>query len=225
MIRNFLLTICFSLFLTGSILSQPAESTEIIFPTLGNCYLCQLRIEAKLYLTEGVLSAKWDYETKVTTVEYDETITDPFQIMQAVADTGHDTEWYPAPDEMYALLIGTCCEYERTIDYTNVEIGYLSLMGLWVYPVGLPEVSGNLTVSVYPTIGSGVIEVNMKGSLPTQSAILTIYSISGKILYRDELSALSGNRVDLTSLANGQYLAVISSDTEILSKTKLIITH
>ena len=136
MIKNLLLTVCLSIFMASGILAQSPETEEIEFPALGNCYLCKVRIEAKLNLLDGVTSSNWDYNTKVTTVEYDESVTDPFEIMQAVADTGHDTEWYPAPEEMYALLIGTCCEYERTINYSTVQIGYLSLMGIWVFPCG-----------------------------------------------------------------------------------------
>lgn len=225
MIRNFLLTVCISLLFAGNTLAQPGETTEIIFPTLGNCYLCKLRIEGKLNLTPGVVSAEWDYNTKVTTVEYDESVTDPFQIMHSVADTGHDTEWYPAPDSMYALLIGTCCEYERTIDYTNVQIGYLSLMGLWVYPVGVNEVSEQVSVSIYPTVVSESISVDLKGLISGKSVVLTIYAMNGAKTCQQELSGDQGNRIDLSSLANGQYLAVVSSGKQVLSKTKLILTH
>ena len=180
MTRNLLLTICLSVIVASGIFAQPVESTQITFPTLGNCYLCKLRIEGKLNLTEGVLSSDWNYDTKVTTVEYDESITDAFQIMQAIADTGHDTEWYRAPDDLYALLIGTCCEYERTIDYTNVQIGYLSLMGIWMFPVGITEPVNPYMVSVYPSVGDGNVTLDFGGELPHQEAFLKIYSMNGK---------------------------------------------
>ena len=225
MIKNLLLTVCLSVFLTGSIFAQPAEAEEIIFPALGNCYLCKVRIEAKLNLTEGVLSSNWDYNTKITTVEYDETVTDPFEIMQAVADTGHDTEWYPAPDDMYALLIGSCCEYERTIDYTNVQIGYLSLMGIWVFPVGVAETEDPYHLSIYPSVGAGIVTLDFGNRLPLQEPILSLYSMSGRLVYQSKLALQSRSRLDLTSIANGQYLAVVTINNEILNKSKLIISQ
>lgn len=209
----------------GTLMAQSSYPMEIQFTTLGNCAICKTRIEAKLSLTEGVISADWDYSNDVTTVVFDDEVTDAFQIMQAIADTGHDTEWYRAPDSLYALLIGTCCEYERTIDYTNVQIGYLSLMGIWVYPVGVTETPDSREVSIYPSVGTGTLTVDPGEAAGNQESILMIYSITGRKVYHCELDLTSVNRIDLTFLVDGQYLAVISAGSEILSKAKLIITH
>ena len=109
----------------------------IYFPVLGNCYLCQLRIEEAVNNLDGIESVNWSYDTKITTVTYDDGVTDAYEMMHAISAVGHDTEWYPAPDSAYYTLVGTCCEYERTNDYTNVQIGYLSLMDLWVFRLEL----------------------------------------------------------------------------------------
>ncbi|MFH1297851.1 MAG: hypothetical protein ABIJ04_11380 [Bacteroidota bacterium] len=225
MIRTSLLTVCLTILLAEGIVAQPGESMQIIFPTLGNCYLCKLRIEAKLNLTEGVISDEWDYITKVTTVEYDETVTDAFQVMHAIADTGHDTEWYPAPDSMYALLIGTCCEYERTINYANVQIGYLSLMGIWVWPLGVQTVPASYHVSVFPSVGQGIITLDFGDRVPLQEAVLTLYSMNGRKVYQRRLPQQSRIVLDLTTLGGGQYLASVTLRDEILLKSKLIINH
>jgi|GEM_PF-547322 len=225
MMRNILLTIALVCFLAGGITAQPKLAAEIQFVTLGNCAICKIRIESKLALTGGVISADWDYNNDVTTVVYDDQVTDAFQIMQAIADTGHDTEWYRAPDSLYALLIGSCCEYERTINYSNVQIGYLSLMGIWVYPVGVSEIKKSCKVSIYPSIGSGVVTVDVKESRPDQDAVLAIYSISGRKVFQDKLAGRQGNTLDLTFLSNGKYVAVVTSGNEIVYKSNLIIIH
>jgi len=209
----------------GTLMAQSQSNTVIQFQTLGNCAICKIRIEAKLARTEGVVAADWDYNNDVTTIEYDESVTDAFQIMHAIADTGHDTEWYAAPDSMYALLIGSCCEYERTINYSNVQIGYLSLMGLWVFPVGVDESLDVGETRIYPTIGAGMMTVDLGNSLFAGDAILTVYSMDGRQAYRCTFSGKSRARVDLTSLSKGQYLAVISSGSEILSTSRLILTN
>lgn len=208
-----------------TLLAQSLNTSEIQFVTLGNCAICKIRIETKLSHTTGIVFAEWDYNTDVTTVQYNNEETDAFQIMHAIADTGHDTEWYPAPDSMYALLIGSCCEYERTIDYTNAQIGYLSLMGLWVYPVGVQEAGQPVSVSIYPSVGTGLVTVDVNDPLSFREAFLTVYSVNGRVAYRGRLFGKSGIRVDLTSLAKGQYLAVVSSGSEIFSTSKLILTH
>ncbi|MBE0647394.1 MAG: hypothetical protein IH596_06400 [Bacteroidales bacterium] len=226
MMKRTFYTITLAMFIgLGTLMAQSHSNMVIQFQTLGNCAICKIRIEAKLALTEGVIAADWDYNNDVTTVEYDEEVTDAFQIMHAVADTGHDTEWYAAPDSMYALLIGSCCEYERTINYSNVQIGYLSLMGLWVYPVGITEIREPVSVSLYPTIASDAISVELKGSMLDQNALLTIYSMKGTKMCEHNLAASEGNRIDVSSMANGQYLAVVSIGSEICSRTKIIITH
>ena len=133
-----------------------ADTTTVYFPTLGNCYLCKLRIEECVNKLEGIEEVTWDYNTDITTVTYEETITDPYIIMDAIALVGHDTEWFPAPDSSYQTLVGTCCEYERTMDYTNVQIGYLSLMDLWVFPVGIDDPEPLQELSINPSAGNGI---------------------------------------------------------------------
>lgn len=216
----FLLVVSSVLILPGS-----AASMEIIFPTLGNCYLCKLRIEAKLANTEGVITADWNYETKVITVVYDENVTDAFEIMHSIADTGHDTEWYPAPDSMYALLVGTCCEYPRTIDYTQVEIGYLSLMGIWVWPLIVDDSETRLRLSIFPSVTQGQITLDFTEIPPVPGAVLTLFSMNGRQVYRRLLPLQSRILLDLSSLSSGQYLTVVTHSDGIIMKSKLIINH
>ena len=109
-----------------------AKTQVYRFVTLGNCYSCTVRIEEATQNIAGLESAVYDSETDITTVKFDDEKITIHKIMQIIANCGHDTEWYRAPDLAYMLLIGTCCEYERTIDYSKAKIGYLSLMEMWL---------------------------------------------------------------------------------------------
>jgi copper chaperone CopZ len=214
----FLITI---LITTSSFTSPNRDEFTIEFITLGNCYTCKLRIEAALNKTEGVTASNWDWNNDVTTVTYDDLMTDAFLVMQAVADTGHDTEWFRAPEEAYTLLIGTCCEYDRTIDYTLTQVGYLSLMDLWMPHVDIEEIKNKDIVSVYPTIGNGVFSLNFHNSGVNKNIDIRIYSITGNLIWADKDAVYGDQKIDISSAPVGQYIVCTLSDGVIISRTKI----
>lgn len=209
-------------FMMVSAVKSMAEPMNVYFPTLGNCYLCKLRIEAAVNELQGIHDVVWDYETKITTVTYDDNTTDPFIIMDAIARVGHDTEWYPAPDSAYNALIGTCCEYERTMDYTNVQIGYLSMMDLWVFHVGLDEMKVDAGISVYPSVGSGTFNFQFSGLDDYRVYELSVFSMGGAMVFHREVNGATSWSIDLGMLQSGQYIAVVSDRGAALARTKLI---
>ena len=125
-----ILCLGFFLFLTAqaqaqddhSSLGQQAEvkKTEVksesgitdTFTVYGNCGMCERRVEGALKKLEGVQSADWDKDTKVMTVQYDDTVVSLDDIMKKVAEVGHDTDKFRAKDEVYNNLPG-CCQYDR----------------------------------------------------------------------------------------------------------------
>ncbi|MFH1160824.1 MAG: T9SS type A sorting domain-containing protein [bacterium] len=199
------------------------EPYTITFTTLGNCYICKTRIETKVNQVEGVISSEWDYVSKVTTVTYDNGVTDAFQVMHAIADTGHDTEWFRAPDSMYALLIGSCCEYPRTIDYTNVQIGYLSLMGIWVYPLGVQEDRHTTSFTVYPTAGNGLIHLRKPLDNKLVPVSISVYSMTGDLVWSDTRNVDVDATIDLTALSKGQYIVMTRNGNMVISKHQIFI--
>lgn len=213
------LFLAFLLFFAGK---QINNSMTVYFPTLGNCYWCKVRIEDAVNALDGIEEVDWNNSEMVTYVTYDEGITDPFIIMDAIAYVGHDTEWYPATDSAYNSLVGTCCEYERTIDYTNVQVGYLSLMGIWVTHVGLDENIVNAEISVYPAASSGVFNVSFNGLETSKKYDLSVYSLNGMKLYHAEIEATDKSTLDLSNLNNGQYIVVLRKDETVIAKTKII---
>ncbi len=203
-----------------SLLAQQREDFTIQFITLGNCYICKLRIEDKLSYVEGVSSSEYDPFEKITSVTYDDLITDAFIIMQAVADTGHDTEWFKAPDAAYELLVGTCCEYERTIDYTQVEVGYLSLMDLWMPHVSIEDALAETDIKVYPSMGNTYFNIQLPSVSEKGSARLDVYSMAGHLIKSKDIYS-AYDQIESNHMAAGNYLMVFSRNNNIISRIKI----
>jgi len=100
-----------ALFMMAAFTVFAGNKTEKI-KVLGNCGMCQTRIEKAAKGVEGVQTAEWNKETKMLEVSFDDAKTSADAIEKAVAKVGHDTPNYKADDEVYKNLPG-CCHYER----------------------------------------------------------------------------------------------------------------
>jgi len=194
----------------------------IYFPVLGNCYLCKLRIEEAVNKLDGIDSVDWSYDTKITTVTYDDGVTDAYMMMHAISAVGHDTEWFPAPDSAYNTLVGTCCEYERTNDYTNVQVGYLSLMDLWVFPVGIEEPYEDVAVKIFPTAGTGIYNYEIDISNPMSEPEISVFSMSGLRVHTQRISDSKSGKIDLQFLSKGHYILILTDAGTLVNRSKLI---
>ncbi len=221
--KPLLLILLTVLFTTTSFTSVDRDDLTIEFITLGNCYTCKLRIEDKLSMLDGVKASEYDAFNKLTTVTYDDLITDAFLIMQAVADTGHDTEWFEAPQEAYNLLIGTCCEYDRTIDYTNVQIGYLSLMDLWMPHVSVGEIKEeDENIAIFPTVSSGQYSIKIDELSTLVNPEIRIYSMNGSLVWANSVTIGVEAKINISFAPNGHYILCTLDKGEIISKSKII---
>lgn len=79
----------------------------------GNCESCKARIE-KAAKDAGADSASWDAETQTVSLHFDSSKTSSDQILQKIADVGHDNEKYKAADHVYKNL-PSCCLYDRDL--------------------------------------------------------------------------------------------------------------
>jgi Cu(I)/Ag(I) efflux system membrane fusion protein len=93
-----------------SMMNQPAASdgftsnenlTKTEFKVSGNCDMCKERIETTAKAVAGVTSAEWNVDNKLLQVKFDASKTNSDGIQKAIAQAGHDTEKYIAPDEVY----------------------------------------------------------------------------------------------------------------------------
>jgi len=78
----------------------------------GNCEQCRDRIELAAGSVNGVKSAKWSADDRILHLEIDESLTNSDVIQLAIAQSGHDTEKFKAPDEVYKKL-PECCLYRK----------------------------------------------------------------------------------------------------------------
>lgn len=189
------------------------------FITLGNCSICKTRIENAANQVPGVSSVSWSIPDDATTVTYYTDSTDLYIIMHAIANVGHDTEWFPAPDSAYNLLIGTCCEYARTIDYSNVQIGYLSLMGIWVFPLELQEVSPGASFTVFPNPVTDFISLRLDQNKDVPCTAI-LYSLTGTIISSTRFT--ESTIMDLNNLIPGEYIITVVSSGIFIGRKKII---
>jgi periplasmic mercuric ion binding protein len=82
------------------------------FKVNGNCSMCKDRIETAAISVAGVVSANWDYKTKIIEISLDESKTNVHEVHKVIAKAGHDTEMHKAVDADYNRL-HTCCKYDR----------------------------------------------------------------------------------------------------------------
>lgn len=88
------------------------QATKAEFKAYGACGMCETRIENSAKSLDGVLSADWNRESKMLTIEYDADKVALEDVHHKIAEAGHDTEKVRANDEVYQKL-PACCHYER----------------------------------------------------------------------------------------------------------------
>ncbi len=88
-----------------------AQSKTETIKVSGNCDMCEKTIETAAKKA-GATTAKWDEDTKVLTVSYDESKTSNDAIQKKVASVGYDTEKYAGDEKAYKKL-HKCCQYEN----------------------------------------------------------------------------------------------------------------
>lgn len=82
------------------------------FKANGLCEMCKARIQKTAKAVPGVMTAAWNQKTKTCSVVFDGKKTTLAKIEKAVANAGHDTDLYKAPDAAYKKLPG-CCKYRK----------------------------------------------------------------------------------------------------------------
>jgi mercuric ion binding protein len=117
-----LFVICFIVFITScknqnsdkNDQNKAIDNTGVVtstFKVWGNCEMCQETIESSVN-AEGVFKAKWDKDTKIMAISYDDKKITLDQIQKKVAAAGYDNEKYKGDDSAYKAL-PECCQYER----------------------------------------------------------------------------------------------------------------
>jgi copper chaperone CopZ len=91
----------------GQIKNAKTETVKIY----GNCGMCETKIENAGNIKK-VAKVDWDQDSKMATLTYDTTKTNPDEILKRIALAGYDSDKFLAPDDVYDNLHG-CCQYDR----------------------------------------------------------------------------------------------------------------
>ena len=76
--------------------------------TSAQCEMCKERIEEALSFEQGIKSAELDLGTKIVTVYYKSSKTDPEKIRKAILKTGYDADDLEADRKAYKKLPACC---------------------------------------------------------------------------------------------------------------------
>ncbi len=87
---------------------------EVKIKTSAICEMCKARIERNLGFEKGVKESDLNIETKVVTIRYDATKTDPAKLKAVIVQTGYDADDLPADTKGYAKL-PSCCRKTSTM--------------------------------------------------------------------------------------------------------------
>ena len=95
-----------------SVNGQNQKNKKSNFEVIGNCEICKKRIEKAALSLKGVKMATWDIPSNILSVTYNSNKILLDQIQSTIANVGHDTPLFRAPDDVYNEL-PMCCIYER----------------------------------------------------------------------------------------------------------------
>lgn len=86
------------------------KNKQVNFEVKGNCGMCKERIEKAAIKIKGVKFATWNVDTKEFEAIIDERKCSINDIKKRIAEVGHDSEGFTAPQEVYDNL-PECCKY------------------------------------------------------------------------------------------------------------------
>lgn len=85
-----------------------AQSDTIKIQTTAQCGDCKAAIEKQLNFEKGVKSAFLDTDSKIVTVIYNSSKTDPDKLRKSISIIGYDADSIPADPKAYKRL-KPCC--------------------------------------------------------------------------------------------------------------------
>jgi len=108
-----LLAVLIFISLSGQAISQEQKKEETItIKTSAVCSMCKERIESQMAFEKGVKSVSLDVKSKVLTVTYKTSKTNPDKLKAAVTKIGYDADDLPADAKAYEKL-PACCKKEN----------------------------------------------------------------------------------------------------------------
>jgi len=96
-----------------SVSAQPQKEEIVKIKTSAVCGSCKDRIEKGLKSEKGIVSVSLDLETKIVTVKFEGTKTNPDKIKEKITKLGYDADNLFADKTAYGKL-PACCKKDAT---------------------------------------------------------------------------------------------------------------
>lgn len=94
------------------VFAQDKKKTEtIVIKTSSICGTCKYNIEKALSLEKGVKSVVLDVDSKIATIVYKPSKTNPDKLRKAISEAGYDADEVKANPKAYENL-APCCKKE-----------------------------------------------------------------------------------------------------------------
>ncbi len=84
------------------------KTKKIKIQTSAICGMCEERIESNMAFEKGVTSVELDDKTKIVTITYKTSKTDPKKLREAISKLGYDADDVEADPKAYAKLPACC---------------------------------------------------------------------------------------------------------------------
>jgi predicted lipoprotein with Yx(FWY)xxD motif len=110
--------------------------------------------------------------------------------------------------------------YKLVFSVFDYTVGKVVFSKSKVHASGVPELSNGEKISIYPNPARDLVHINLKGINDRQE--LSISDLSGKVMYRSEVSVLENISIPVGDLDSGVYLLTVQSGSSRCTQ-KLII--
>lgn len=201
------------LLLCSSLFAAAQKDTTVTFKVSGLCEMCKERIE-KAAQGKGVIAADWDVESKILTLQYDPSSTNPEKVQQRIADVGHDTELKKAKDYVYKEL-PECCWYRDPSKQTHgdeEDDEHDQVMGV----VMETDAKGNLKA----LSGANVISKKTgKGVATNESGFFSITPAASQSIITISYAGFQSKEITVTK---GQHLNIVLNPSTGLQEVKVV---
>lgn len=91
------------------LLAQKAKFDTVKIKTSAECEMCKTKLETELGRSKGVKSANLDLSTRVVTVVYNKSKTDPGKLRTIISNIGYDADDIKANNRAQKKL-PDCCQ-------------------------------------------------------------------------------------------------------------------
>ncbi len=194
-----------ALLLSTSCDGQIKNAKTVTVKIDGNCEMCEKTIESAAN-QKKVVSLDWNKDTKQATISYDDSKTNPDEILKRVALAGYDNEKFLAPDDAYAGLPG-CCKYNRNRKKTEIEKTITATTD---------------TTAIEQSVVANQFKAIFDSYFELKNALVKTDTKTASVKATDLTSQF--NKVDMSKLESSQHEVWMKVYKDLIAKSEIIAT-